>query len=371
MEKILNILKRSKIENNEKSQNESLQEKYSIRRKREEFFKWAEETDITTYVGSQEFILNFINKMAIWYEFRFPNSEIDNIFNEKDKRESILEITNKSEGMNDLLYFSLDDSTKDNLANTLWSDLLDTKTFLNTLSYNEKELLEKPKYPSSVTDYNVNLSVDLTANGKITYIHGRNHSTGLLGQEIFGFKNKNIEELLNYLKENEIKICEFLETVDWYKKRVLFKEKLLDNVLYRIIELGGAYYGVKRGYLFAKEFKRDLDIPLTYYTPLYESNRVLLNDYLKNGGNKNLVCASGYFINNRNIEEVSLSNWYNLKSTRKTHEELEMYKKIVTILKNEVSRNSDELKKHQQEKDREEIQQKRLERKLEKSKNRR
>jgi len=47
-----------------------------------------------------------------------------------------------------------------------------------------------------------------------------------------------------------------------------------------------------------------------------------------------------------------------------------MYKKIVTILKNEVSRNSDELKKHQQEKDREEIQQKRLERKLEKSKNR-
>lgn len=368
MEKILNILKRnnSKTSQDTNLERENLLEKYSILKKREEFFKWLDNLEYSNYY--KEIVLNFINKMAIWYEFRFPNSEIDNIFEAKDTKGSILEVTNKSEGCKDLLYFSLDDNVKDNLSNTLWSDLFDTKTFLNTLSNNEKDLLEKPKFPNHFSDYNLEMSFDLSANGKILEIICRNHPSKLPNEEVFGFKNKNIEELLLYLKENNIESDDIECVVDCYKKKNLFKEKLLDNVLYRIIELGGDDYGVKRGYLFALEFKRNLDIPLTYYSPLYECNRILLNDYLKNGGNENLTCARGYFINN--IEEIKLREFYNLKSSHTTHEELDMYKKIVTILKIEVLRNLDELKQLQEEKNSEEIEQKRLQKRLEKSKNR-
>ena len=62
-DKLKNILKNDK-------EKERIYQEYDIEFKIENFLNWSHDT--LNY--SKEELLNFINKMSIWYEFRYPNN---------------------------------------------------------------------------------------------------------------------------------------------------------------------------------------------------------------------------------------------------------------------------------------------------------
>lgn len=79
---------------------------------------------------------------------------------------------------------------------------------------------------------------------------------------------KAVKEVVALLKEKEIisptgnEIDKEIQIYEGKKER---KSKMLDAIMYRIIERGDTYsIGARRGLLFAKEFKLDLLIPITY-----------------------------------------------------------------------------------------------------------
>lgn len=88
----------------------------------------------------------------------------------------------------------------------------------------------------------------------------------------------------------------------WVVYRIEYEESirdgLLDTIMYRIMESGGKFYGPRRAVLFAKEFERDISIPVRY------GDASLINDYVMNGGSGDLMCYINYF-NGKNVLSCS------------------------------------------------------------------
>lgn len=367
IKKFLEVFRKKKKEIDcGKEEKEDLNKKYDLGKKQEEFLDFVEKK-LPNYYTS-ETIKKFIDKMAIWYEFRYPDLEIENMLNENDKFLSVSGVINKSESYKDLLFFSQDETDiKNNLSNTSWSDLFDIKTFLNTLSADEKSLLKRPKFVNRYIFKDKHFSFVLSSKGTITNIYF--YTNGEDNKEILNFLNRHISEFLEYLKEKKQLNDDDLHYYEAYKKSVLFKEKLLDSVMYKIIERqNGSIEGCMRAFLFALEFDRNIDIPLMYHNPLYMNNRLLYNEYIKRGGNKDLICPYGYPY--QIIKETKLKDLYQNKEYDFTKEELDLYKRFYSVLSNRLENNQDLFIKELNEKDREAVKVKRIERKLEKSRNR-
>ena len=150
-----------------------------------------------------------------------------------------------------------------------------------------------------------------------------------------------------------------------FNQRKYFYEELLNCVMYRIIERGGNRIGPRRAFIFAKEFKRNIDIPLIYGIDTTDPKlRHFINEYLKSGGNPNLTCYINYFhqIPNKILETITIKKLLTFDKNNKyryTNEEKELQQTLAGLLTNQI-----DPKKLQQE----EIKQSRLTRKLEKSK---
>ena len=131
--------------------------------------------------------------------------------------------------------------------------------------------------------------------------------------------------------------------------------------MYRIIERGGNRIGPRRGFLFAKEFNRDIDIPMSYGFDYSDPElKAFINEYIKAGGSKDLKCYEDYFwkINNKDkVNTVSIQKIL-LDLNDYTSEEIELYQKLVNVLNSQVDQ--DYIKN-------EEVKRLRLERKLAKS----
>lgn len=136
--------------------------------------------------------------------------------------------------------------------------------------------------------------------------------------------------------------------------------------MYRIIERGGNRIGPRRAFLFAKEFGRNIDIPMMYGVDYSDPGlRRFMNEYIKAGGSKDLICYVGYFSRaskNEKIDIVSMQELiqsiHNDCATKYTPEETKLYQRMVNALASQIDK--DEIKK-------EEVKQLRLQRKLEKS----
>ena len=148
----------------------------------------------------------------------------------------------------------------------------------------------------------------------------------------------------------------------WYHKQCYSKEELLNCFMYRIMERGGIRLGPRRAFLFAKEFERDIDIPMMYGVDFSDPGlRRFLNEYMKAGGSKDLECYIGYFsrtkqeksLNTISIQELILTQ-PNDALTFYTKEEDELHQRLIHALASQV--NQEELKK-------EEVKKLRLERK--------
>ena len=134
---------------------------------------------------------------------------------------------------------------------------------------------------------------------------------------------------------------------------------MLDAIMYRIIERGDTYsIGARRGLLFAKEFKLDLLIPITYEIALGNDRYI---DVFLRAANRNseleesIRCLLALFkpeYNEKDVDEM-------LKTKEEKRQEKQLQQRLVNILATKADND----------KDKEDIKVLRIQRKLNKCRN--
>lgn len=336
----------------------------------DEFINWhfsnmvkGHHTDIGEYNRSTK-MRNFIEKMAVWYEFRYPDYEIIRLMSGSDQENIEIDdvMFNSNKYINEQLAEDSDIRVLD------WDEFYNTKTFIHSLPSDEKCLFQKPKYRNLVYLEPNRAHLYLTSNGIVEASEGLGAYTKLKikDQDLQGMHIKNVIKLL---QENGIILPnnnELEATIHNAENWIYQKEEMLNCVMYRIIERGGRRIGPRRAFLFAKEFGRNIDIPMMYGVDYSDPGlRKFMNEYIKAGGSKDLLCYVGYFSRASKNEKVDIVSMQELIQsihndcfTKYTPEETELYQRMVNALANQIDK--DEIKK-------EEVKQLRLQRKLEKS----
>lgn len=264
-----------KLKSNEKN--------YVLDNQVDDFITWYKKnmvkrkyTDIGEYSKPKD-LKNFIEKMAAWYELRYPEEVIDSLLLDKDY------------------------NTKEN-----WSKEFNIDIFKQLLSSDESFYLNDPAYEDKVyLSKKDNAYFTLTKDGyiesceniyRIDIFKGQETKLVRLNEKFIGKNIKDVHDIaLSLSLFTSSNDCEIDEAINDYEKQVYFKEKLLDCVMYRLIERGGTRTGAKRAFLFAKEFKRDIEIPLIYGIDLSDPDLLkFINIYLENGGKEDITCFLGY-----------------------------------------------------------------------------
>ena len=300
---------------------------------------------------------NFIEKMAVWYELRYPDYEIKYSVPGSGKKPNCVNTAMFDE--NNYISHYMEKN-----HNLVWAEFYNTSAFIRSLSSAEKRLMMRPRYIDKVyIDRKQGTPFfELSKNGNVvSSVNIKSFSQDLEDGEIVG---KNIADVVKLFKEKSLELPDdnelekaIVDYSDWVKQ----KREMLNCVMYRIIERGRNVVGPRRALLFAKEFNLNVDIPMIYGIDLDDADlRYFINDYLKLGGDKNLECYKNYFnLGERDV--VLLSDILSKKCINKaryTEEEKKLYTKLVGSLSNELD----------EEKIKEKIQKQRIKRKLLKSK---
>ena len=132
---------------------------------------------------------------------------------------------------------------------------------------------------------------------------------------------------------------------------------MIECVIYSLLDHWNLEIAARRALLFAEEFKGNIDIPLIYgagTTYYNDCTKDFINYYLMLGGDVNIECYKDYIRKDYNkIPLKDIMNKYSISNYEK-----EMFKRIITLIKNSLPK---DIEKN-------EIKQKRIERKLNKSK---
>jgi len=332
----------------------------------DEFIGWYTQNVVKKYCDDKEEyshlvkMREFIEKMAVWYELRYPDYEMDRMMKGTPK-ESINETMFKN---NPYINSILDEYS--DIKDLDWDEFYNAKVFINSLPQYEKNLFERPKYQSIVywNPGHSNAHLYLTRNGFVEMSRFMDHIIpGVSNKDIEG---KNIKEVVKMFKEKGVKFPEnneFEKAIKDYDDSVYQKEEMLNCVMYRIIERSKNIYGTYRALIFAKEFKRDIDIPMICgIDGSYSNEEFIINEYLKSGGTIDLVCYVGYYRRKskyENLPTATIKELIQAKNNGYSKEKNKLYERLVVSLANNI--NIDELQKEQ-------VNQLRLERKIRKSK---
>lgn len=358
------IFKNYNTVNNEIEKKEEIIDntKETIDYKINEFYDWyknsKKENGHNYSKDEEKKIKNLIEKIAIWYELIYPNTKIRDIISES-KENQINKIIINNNQLNNI----------ENKNQLNWNDFYNINTFVKTMPESEKALLKKPKYTGRINitesgHWEICLEVK---NNRIIYAPYINRFTNdqILEEDLIGL---NLIEAKKLFENNNINVPKELEEkINWLNNQVILKEKLLNCVIYEIINRGGELYGPARAYLFAKEFYLNLDIPIKYVLTNDANIRYLINDYLKSGGTKDLECFIYYHMdinNNQKLRTIKLSDFLKKSNSyslfKHTNEEKEKYQQIVTLLSNNIDFEKLEKKKIQDERIKRRIRQKEL-----------
>lgn len=275
---------------------------YELDDKVDKFIEWYRKNKVLghyTEIGvfqEPKQLRNFIEKMAVWYELRYPEYEVNRLM--PGSNQEMKEINN-------IMFY--ENNTINELFNQLnnkidinWCDFYNFDRFINSLPYDEASFLDEISYIDLIyiTINNVNAHLHVNSDGTIDEAERIGLATRykIRDEELEG---KHLNYLLELLKKLNITLPKdngIEHAIKSYKEKKVFKEELLNCVMYRIIERGGNRIGPRRGLLFAKEFNTNIDIPMIYgidYSDpgLYE----FIAEYIKAGGSKQLVCIDRYF----------------------------------------------------------------------------
>ena len=313
---------------------------------------------------TEEELRFFIDKMAVWYELRFPDYEVNRIIPSINQEPTKV----SNEMFNENKYVNGQVGENSDVRILDWDEFYNTQAFIDSLPVNEKELFAEPVYsPLVYVDYNHNVShMHLDSNGYITrsekmefYTKGKIKDKDLEGLHITDALNLLEKKGICLPSENEIE-----PAINEVKLLTLRKSGMLDAVMYRIIERGGKKMGPRRALLFAKEFGRDLSVPMRYGIDLADPGlRNFLNTYVKMGGSKDSLCYVGYFNKTSDKEKLNVVSIQDLLDTLHfTEEEDELHREMLSTLSTYKDQKEKESK--------EEVNRLRLQRRLEKSKSR-
>lgn len=362
-EELLKI--RKKIENKTMS-SESNNSSIDLDIKVDAFIDWYYENMVKdNYTDEGELrqlkdMRNFIEKMAVWYELRYPSYEIDRLLHGSTKDQALNIMLKKNHYIDELT---------DKEAGTIeldWEKFYNTDAFIRSLPPKERKLFSNPNY-KTIVYLGPAAHLHLTEDGYVEMSEG----VGILSEssiedkELEGLHAKDVVALF---RERHIvlpKSNELTETIERVDKWIYQREGILNCVMYRIIERGGNRIGPRRAFLFAKEFKRNIDIPMMYGVDFSDPRlRLFINEYIKSGGSKDLICYPGYFFKENKREDLCTITIQELlltvdhdSMTFYTPEEDELHQRLVDIL----AKQADLQKK------KDEIKRLRLERKLDKS----
>lgn len=221
----------------------------------------------------------------------------------------------------------------------------------NRLLEKERELFLKPKYPKYVRLWTI--PNNITTNTCVGEIRFYLNDDGIVKdidkpfvfndhffrpEEFIGKDIDKVAKILRmYHKASYAQLRDFNFTSMRYKDETTFNNLLLNSIMYRIIEKGKGNFGAKRGYLFAKEFRRNLDIPMSYGIDMNDPymNKFII-DYLNNGGNNRLLCFIDY--KNRLVDKENHLDVNYLSEIQKkiNQEEYELYQRFVKVLKSQI-----------------------------------
>jgi len=332
----------------------------------DEYIKWyfknsvkGQYTEVGEYLCPRE-MRNAIETIAVWYELRYPRDEVYRLINVEgiysDINKDMVKNNNYVEDVVNPLggfsgrwnrgfiekkinegilkkepEFPIDefDWTKFFDLNTLMS-LMDERWVLSKqdtsgyvyldrkccahqpfLYISVDGIVKDAQYVTQITNYQVN-------------------NDELIGLTPGQVANLFAERGVVLPKENDLD-----SLIDRIKLENKQQEGMLDCVMYRLIERGGNRVGPRRAFLFAKEFGRDINIPMQYggdTTDPYLRN--FINEYLKAGGTQDLVCYRNYFMRasaNENPESLTIRELLKLHN-EPTQEELDTIRRIAKIL---------------------------------------
>lgn len=350
----------------------------------DEFIKWYYEnmvkgnyTDVGEY-NSLKKIRNLIEKIAVWYELRYPDYEINRLIPSiGQERININEVMFRN---NPYVNEMIDENS--DLKKLDWDEFYNASVFIKSLPFKERYIFQKPRYRNLVY-----VKPNITFNNPVEVMHksARLHLTSRgFVESAEGFdsysnfkitniqlKGMHVKDVVKLLKEKGVLLPrenELEETIKDVEKWNYQKEQMLNCIMYRIIERGGNRIGPRRAFLFAKEFGRNIDIPMMYGVDYQDPwLRIFINEYIKAGGSTDLLCYVGYFsraCKSEKMDTVSvqemLKSFSNDCNVKYTPEETALHQRMVNALASQVDQ--DKVKK-------EEVKQLRLQRKLKKSRN--
>lgn len=295
-------------------------------------------------------IRNFIEKMAIWYELRYPKYEINKLMYCCSQEEKDI---NKVMFQNNSYINDLFDEESD-VRNLDWASLYNAHSFIQSLPIEERWYLAKPEYDSIVYLNNSSYipHVHLTKNGLVK--KAENMSFGIISQNI---KNEDleglyVEDVIKFLEDKGVYSSEYDNlklAISRFKNQKYKKDEMLNCVMYRIIERGGNRIGPRRAFLFAKEFNRNIDVPMKYGYDFSDPGlRLFINEFIKAGGSMELECYNNYFF--RKDKELRTKSIREILSRENlfTSEEKQLHQKLVDLLASQVDYdyvNSEKVKK--------------------------
>ena len=309
---------------------------------------------------------DFIEKVAVWYELRYPDYEINKLM--YCSGEEAIDINSVMFRNNEYLHSMLGDNP--GLRHLDWGKYYNKEAFINSLPWSKRYYFNKPKYNSiiyiSPAKSNAHLHVD--EDGFIELAENiTKYSDGHIKDS--ELKGKHVTYALSLFKSRRIdlpKINELESSINTYNLYIDFHNKLIDAITCRIIDRGGARFGPRRGLLFAKEFEGDIDLPMKYAIDYSDPGlRQFINEYLRLGGNPDLECYNDYFsvIDRSNIGLVSIRELLRTIGDKPysfyTKDENILHQRLVDVLSSNID--ADKLKK-------EEVKQLRIQRRLNKNK---
>ena len=347
----------------------------SLDDKVDEFIDWyfknmvkGNYTDIGEYHFPRK-MRDLIEKIAVWYELRYPSYEINRLMPGSEQEQ--INVNDVMFRNNPYVNELLDENSDAKELN--WDDFYNVNVFMKSLPWEERFYFSKPRYRDIVY---------LNPNSRVAHLHLTKNGSVKMAEDITGFTKSaikdeeltglNVRDVVKLFKDKGIELPENNELEKAIKeadKWIQQKDGILDCAMYRIIERGGNRIGPRRAFLFAKEFGRSIDIPMMYAVDYSDPGlRLFMNKYIKSGGSKDLKCYVGYFSRASKNEKVYTTTMQDLILTQNnnaatfyTPKEHELHQRIVNAIASQVDH---EVVRQ------EEVKQLRLERKLEKSRNR-
>lgn len=268
----------------------------------EDFLDWYELNFKKTYTligeyATREELANLLQKVAVWYELRYPDYEIENHIPTivGDVNYSSEMFSENQEISKVKKFFSSEEQVV--ISNFLellnWEEFYSTRTFIRSLPFKEFLFFDKPKYPNLLYLDSFN-TLKLSRKGRILETCFKNEEQY---QKIIPIiQNKFLIQVKGVLFENFDCIEEIEDAIFLYEKTVKLKQKFLETALATIILRGENQIGPRRGLMFATEFKLDLSIPMIY--GIDKSDPFLngfISHYLSLGGEKDIMFYEDYF----------------------------------------------------------------------------